>query len=131
MLKTVDIAVELEKLTFLDGRTKDTSSDEEEGSFADLSRYRDGGVFVGGFSGESPWERHVNGDELVQVLEGKTTLTILAPDGPESFEMGKGMLIVVPQGHWHRFKSKGGVTVLTVTPQPTQHSTAEDPRTAG
>ena len=24
-------------------------------------------------------------------------------DGPESFEMRAGMLIVVPQGHWHRF----------------------------
>ncbi len=39
-----------------------------------------------------------------------------------------GMLTVVPQGCWHRFHAPHGVTLLTVTPQPTDHSTAEDPR---
>ena len=40
-----------------------------------------------------------------------------------------GMLVVVPQGHWHRFQVPGQVTVLTATPQPTEHTIAEDPRT--
>ena len=38
------------------------------------------------------------------------------------------MLIVVPRGCWHRFEAPNGVTPMTVTPLPTDHSTAEDPR---
>ena len=49
--------------------------------------------------------------------------------GPQSFAMTAGMLIVVPQGHWHRFHAPDGVTVLTATPQPTDHTAAADPRT--
>lgn len=129
MLKAVDIATRLERLAFLDGRTKDTPHEKVDAAFANVASYGDGGVFMGSFSGESPWERHGKGDELVQVLDGQTTLTIMTEEGPDSFEMSKGMLIVVPQGHWHRFKSDRGVTVLTVTPQPTDHSTENDPRT--
>lgn len=39
-----------------------------------------------------------------------------------------GMLLVMSKGHWHRFFSDNGVTVLTATPQPTMHTFAEDPR---
>ena len=66
----------------------------------------------------------------MQILDGATTLTIMTNDGPQSFTMSAGMLIVVPQGHWHRFQGKGLVTVLTATPQPTDHTFAEDPRAA-
>jgi mannose-6-phosphate isomerase-like protein (cupin superfamily) len=41
--------------------------------------------------------------------------------------MKAGMLAVVPRGRWHRFQAPDGVTLLTATPQPTDHSTAEDP----
>ena len=68
------------------------------------------------------------GDEMVQILAGATTLTILTDEGPQELEMKAGMVTVVPQGCWHRFKSATGVTVMTMTPQPTDHSTAEDPR---
>lgn len=131
MLKAVNIEVELARLEYLDGRGPDTTAEQEDKAFARLADYRDGGVFAGGFSGESPWERHGNGDELVHVLDGSTTLTIMTAEGPEAFELGKGMAIVVPRGHWHRFRSEHGVTVMTVTPQPTEHSLADDPRTPG
>jgi len=42
-----------------------------------------------------------------------------------------GMLTVVPRGRWHKFHAPTGVTVLTMTPQPTDLSTAEDPREGG
>lgn len=38
------------------------------------------------------------------------------------------MVIVVPQGHWHRFDAPDGVTVLSATPQPTDHTAVADPR---
>jgi len=61
-------------------------------------------------------------------LGGETTMTILTDDGPEELTLNAGMLTVVPQGLWHRFHAPDGVTLMTVTPQPTDHSTAEDPR---
>ena len=129
MLKTVDIEAELSKLVFIDGRCRETTLEQENAAFATLAKYRDGGVFAGGFSGESPWERHQNGDELVHILDGSTRLTIITENGPESFDMHPGMVIVVPLGCWHRFSSDQGVTVMTVTPQPTDHARVDDPRT--
>ena len=65
---------------------------------------------------------------MVQVLDGETEITLLTDDGPQTMTLKAGMLTVVPQGCWHRFHAPNGVTVMTVTPQPTDHSTAEDPR---
>ena len=73
-------------------------------------------------------QRHRNGDELVQVLDGETTMTILTDHGPTELTLTAGMLTVVPQVLWHRFRAAEAVTLMTVTPQPTDHSTAEDPR---
>ena len=128
MTKTVDIKVALAGRPVLRGRTKFTTIEEAEPSFATLAEFRDGGVFAGSFEGSSPWERHLNGDELVHVLDGATTLTIIIDDEPRAFEMKGGMLVVVPRGCWHRFEAPEGVTVLTMTPQPTEHTTDEDPR---
>jgi uncharacterized cupin superfamily protein len=131
MVKAVHIETELAKLPVLRDRTPDTPLEEEDKAFATLADLGDGGVFAGSFDGESPWERHTKGDELVHILAGETRLTLLTDDGPQVLVMTAGMLTVVPQGCWHRFHAPGGVTVLTVTPQPTEHSTAEDPRQDG
>jgi mannose-6-phosphate isomerase-like protein (cupin superfamily) len=128
MIQAVDIRAELAGRPVLHGRGKETTDAEARAAFATLAPYRDGSIFAGSFSGDSPWERHPHGDELVHILDGATTLTIMTDDGPRSFEMQKGMLIVVPQGHWHRFHAPEQVTVLTATPQPTDHTVAVDPR---
>ena len=129
MIKVVDIKAELAGRPVLHGRDKDTTEAEAKAAFAVLAPFRDGSVFAGSFSGESPWERHQNGDELVHILDGAATLTIMTDHGPQSFQMMAGMMIVVPQGHWHRFHAPDRVTVLTATPQPTDHTFAADPRT--
>jgi len=129
MLKAVDVGDELSGLEFLEGRGPDTTPEQEGRAFARLADYRNGAVFAGGFSGESPWERHNHGDELVHILDGSTLLTIMTDDGPQQFEMRKGMVIVVPEGRWHKFRSVQGVTLMTVTPQPTEHTAVDDPRT--
>lgn len=131
MTHAVDIKAALSGRPMLSGRTPHTSSEESARAFATLAPFRDGAVFAGSFSGESPWERHLNGDELVHILDGAATLTIIIDDEPRTFEMRAGTLIVVPQGCWHRFQSPQGVTVLTMTPQPTEHVTDEDPRQRG
>jgi hypothetical protein len=40
-------------------------------------------------------------------------------------------MAIVPQGVWHRFEVPEGITLMTVTPQPTDHPPVhvEDPRT--
>ena len=78
----------------------------------------------------SQWERHQQGDEIVHILDGATTLTLIAndADAPQSFEMTAGMMIVIPQGCWHLFQAPVGVTIMTVTPQPTEHLPADNPK---
>ena len=100
----------------------DTTDEESKGSFAKLSDYRNGGIFITHYSGNSEWERHPNGDELVQVIEGETTLILLVNGNQTSNTLREGELLVVPKGIWHRFKTPKGVKVMTITPQPTEHS---------
>ena len=127
-IRVANIEEELSKLRILEGRTPNTTEAEAEGVFAKLGEFDSGGVFTGSFIGESPWERHTAGDELVHILKGETELTIMTDDGPDILFLKAGMLTVVPKGLWHRFRSPKGVTVLTATPHPTDHSIAIDPR---
>ncbi len=127
MPKAVDVSDAIAPLPVLRNRRPETQGPEADAAFATLAETQDGGVFAGSFEGESPWERHVNGDELVHVLDGETRLTILTGDDRTELEMKAGMVTVVPQGCWHKFHAPAGVTVLTMTPQPTEHSTADDP----
>ena len=129
-IKPVRIAEALEGLPVLDGRSETTEHQAAE-AFATLGAFGNGAIFAGSFSGQSPWERHRNGDELVQVIAGATTLTVMEEAGPTSFEMTAGMVVVVPRGLWHRFHAPDGVTVMTATPQPTDHTFADDPRDEG
>ena len=131
MIRAVDVEAELAGLTMLRARSASTPADQVKAAFAVLAPFRDGSVFAGRFSGETAWERHARGDELVQILDGAATLTIMTDDGPQAFALSTGMLIVVPQGHWHRFDAPEGVTVLSATPQPTEHTAAADPRDVG
>jgi mannose-6-phosphate isomerase-like protein (cupin superfamily) len=128
MSRAVDVAAELASRAPLRGRSPDTPADEVRAAFSTLAPFRDGSIFAGRFSGDTAWERHRKGDELVHVLDGAAILTIMTEDGPQSFPLSAGMLIVVPEGRWHRFEAPEGVTVLSATPQPTDHTAAADPR---
>ena len=132
MITIVDVKAELGKLTMLKGRRPDMLEAERKGThaFATLTPFRDGNVFAAKFSGNGAWERHPNGDELVQVVEGSTKFHIITDDGPQTHELKAGMLVIVPQNAWHRFESPDGVALITATPKPTEHLTVDidDPR---
>ena len=130
MITAVDIKAALAGRPVLHARTKETPDAQTRAAFAVLAPFGEGSIFAGSFSGETKWERHGRGDELVHILDGAAELTIMTPDGPETVELRAGMLVVVPQGHWHRFRVPDRVTVLTATPQPTEHTAADDPRGA-
>ena len=129
MIKTIDLNRDLAGLVKLEGRGAHTTEDEAQASFMSLGEFRDGGLFAASFSGSSGWERHLKGDEIVQIVEGATRLDVIVGDEIESHELSAGMLLVVPQGCWHRFISEHGVKVMTATPQPTEHLHVDDPRT--
>ena len=109
-----------EKITFLAHRRPKINISNH--GFCSLAEYRDGGIVLAHYAGNSEWERHISGDEIVMIMEGETRL-ILLQNGEEvvSF-MPQGTLLVVPQNRWHRFESPKGVKLMAITPQPTDYS---------
>jgi quercetin dioxygenase-like cupin family protein len=99
--------------------------------FTRLAAFNHGGLFVGRFTGRTPWERHRNGDELVQVLDGEVDLTVMTARGPVQTTLRRGAVVVVPRGLWHRQHACTEVTLFSATPTPTDLSFADDPRTTG
>ena len=124
MSKVIDIEAELASCKFFEGRTRLSDTTD---TFAFLAEYRDGAIYAGGFPGVSQWERHPNGDEIVQILKGSVTLSLLTDDGTETLDLKAGMLAIVPQNTWHQFNAPDGVTIMTTTPQPTEHIPDEYP----
>ena len=131
MTVVVDLASELDKLTMVEGRTPTSTEADRAGAFGRLAPYRDGAIFVAKFSGISAWERHPRGDEIVQVLDGETELRLLTDAGRQSLTLKRGMMVIVPQHAWHQFVAPNGVSLMTATPQPTEHLRVDvdDPRT--
>ena len=66
---------------------------------------------------------HPKGDEFVQVIDGATTLILLGGHIEQRNKLSSGQILVVPKGIWHRFESPESVKIMTITPQPTEHST--------
>ena len=114
------IAEALSKLTFKSNRTP--NSEDMEAAFCNLAPYRDGAVFLAHWAGQSEWEVHHSGDEIVMVIAGTTEMSLLIDNEKVIHNMSAGELIVVPQSVWHRFNTPTEVKLLTVTPQPTEHS---------
>ena len=109
----------------------------EAGSIAELefrtiASFDDGhaGVFWSEAGGPSPWEMHPTGDELLSVLEGEIEIEVLPQDGgpPTTTRVGKGEMIVVPRGCWHRHHMLKKTKEFYLTPGEALHSTDDDPR---
>jgi mannose-6-phosphate isomerase-like protein (cupin superfamily) len=130
MIAVIDIKAELAKLT-PDAVSSQSPTVERRAAFGRLAKFRDGAVFSAKFVGDTPWERHPNGDELVHVVEGAASFHIMTPDGLQTVALGAGMVIVVPQGQWHRFVSPEGVSLIAATPLPTEHAGDAEPRNLG
>jgi len=133
MVTVIDLKAEFARLKMLQDRTPTSSDADREGASARLAPYRDGALFSAKFAGTSAWERHPQGDEIVQIVDGPTTLHVITAEGRQSLALTAGMIAVVPQNAWHQFEAPDGVCVMTATPQPTEHLRVdvEDPRTAG
>lgn len=82
------------------------------------------------FVGQTPWEVHPAGDELLVVLEGSVEVTIRAADGRDTrFPLATGGVCVVPKGLWHHQHAPDGVSLLFATPiEGSSTSWDDDPR---
>lgn len=103
--------------------------DAAEMDFREIAAFNDGtiGIFRSG-AGVSPWEYHPDDDEILYVLDGSVTITVLSEREATDVLVKKGSLLVVPRGHWHRHTVHESLVELYVTPGETRHSTADDPR---
>jgi mannose-6-phosphate isomerase-like protein (cupin superfamily) len=117
----ISIEDEFAKLKCLSNRSPDSTDEEMTGSVSKLSDYRDGAVYITHYSGNTEWERHPVGDEIVLVVEGKTTLVMLEDDLETPNELRESDFFVVPKNIWHRFETPTNMKVWSVTPQPTDH----------
>src|SRR5258708_8409774 len=118
VITILNVTAEIAKLKMLQGRTPTTTAAERQGAFAKLAEYRDGGIFTAKFAGRGPWERHQTGDELVQIVEGATTMHLMTADGPQTLSLTAAMVVLVPQGTSHHFHSPTASTLPPPPPHP-------------
>lgn len=83
MITILDLKAESARLNLLRGRRPEMTEADRKGSggFATLAPFRDGNIYSAKFSGDGAWERHLNGDELVQIVEGSATMHVVTEDG--------------------------------------------------
>jgi len=105
-----------------------TTAEEDAAAFPRLDSFNDGAIYVGRFSGQTPWERHPDADELLYVLDGAVDITLLTAGGPAQVSVAAGSAFVVPRGLWHRQLARPSVTLLAAVPDNSEISEADDPR---
>lgn len=115
----IDLTAALDQLSFLPDRAPGTAPSVSDWAVT-AAPYRDGGIFVVHWAGESEWERHP-AEEIVMIVDGSTTMTLIIDDVEHQKTLGPMQLIVVPEMTWHRFVTPVGVRVVAVSPQPTEH----------
>ena len=124
----IAIGCELAKLGFLVDRTpsssESTDADAVGGPWAsEVAPCRYGSIYLVHYSVSSEWERHRQGDEMVMVIEGATTMFLLIDDIQKSIHLAGSQMVVVPQGIWHQFETPDSAKIMAITPQSAEHST--------
>ena len=68
--------------------------------------------------------------DLAAALAGLATgeVQTAEQDGAKRVSVAAGSVFVVPRGLWHRQVARPSVTLLTATPDHSEVSTADDPR---
>ena len=123
MIEKKSLSDALKRVTYLPNRTPEMAfNGGAKLAFSEVAPYRNGAISVGYYSGNSEWERHPGGDEIVMAIEGNTTVVLLVNGEQQRIELNAGELVVVPQSCWHRFEGSKLLKVLAVTPRPTDHS---------
>jgi len=111
--------------------TDATTGEDAEAATRNVAKIGNLTLGVMSYTGQTPWERHPDGDELLLVLDGELEVTTLTDDGPVKRTLRAAEAFVCPQGLWHRQYAEKSVSMLYGTPTATSEvSTADDPRIA-
>ncbi len=107
----------------------DTSEQEAAAAMQMLSSFNRCAIGLVRFSGETPWERHLD-DEFLHVLEGEIELTLLPASGDAlRSTLRAGSVCVVPRGLWHRQNARATTALMFATSEAgNETSDAADPR---
>ena len=106
----------------LQSRADHEVSGSRKGRFWDMEPFDGGSTWIGKWIGESPWEKHVKGDEFIHVLRGEVEIILITSDGKKSVFVSEGSIFVVPADHWHQQRARSEVIILGATPGVTDHS---------
>ena len=128
MPSIIDLDAEFAKLTMFRGQTPQTTREERKGSVARLAAYRDGSCFLASPPGPAIG-RPIPRTSWFTFSTERLPSTSSSEDGPHSFALGAGMIAVIPQGAWHRFRSVDGKTTMSaVVPGEHIDLDVDDPR---
>jgi mannose-6-phosphate isomerase-like protein (cupin superfamily) len=102
-------------------------------AFWELGRQGSNRLWLGRFGPQSlgrrsPWERHLEGDELLHVLSGAVDVTLLFDTEQRTVRLETGSLFLVPAGVWHAHAAASPTIEFGATPGKSEHSMASDPR---
>lgn len=127
-LTTYDLRAAQRDLPYL-AITTSTTGEEADAAVRNIMAFNQLTLGLMRFSGQTPWERHPGGDELLYCLDGEVEITTLTDDGPVQRTLRAGSVFVCPQGLWHRQFPRRAATILYGTATETSEvSFAEDPR---
>ena len=130
MLREHDLRAALREVPHLT-ITDATTAEDADAAVRNVAKIGNLTLGVMSYTGQTPWERHPDGDELLLVLDGELELTALTDDGPVKRTLRAGEAFVCPQGLWHRQYAEKSVSMLYGTPIATSEiSMADDPRVA-
>ena len=109
--------------------TADTTGEDANAAVRNVAKIGNLTLGVMSYAGQTPWERHPDGDELLLALDGELDITILTDDGPVTRKLRVGEAFVCPQGLWHRqFAEKSASTLYGTPIENGEGSVADDPR---
>jgi PhnB protein len=130
MLREHDLRAALREVPHLT-ITDATTGEDADAATRNVAKIGNLTLGVMSYTGQTPWERHPDGDELLLVIDGELEVTALTDEGPVKRTLRAGEAFVCPQGLWHRQFAEKSVSMLYGTPIATSEiSTADDPRVA-
>ena len=92
--------------------TSDTTGEDADAAVRNVAKIGNLTLGVMSYTGQTPWERHPDGDELLLALDGEVEVTALTDDGPVTRKLRAGEAFVCPQGLWHRQFAEKSVSML-------------------
>ncbi len=107
--------------------TEKTTAEQADAAYLHLTDLDRLSLGVMRFSGQTPWERHPDGDELLYALDGEVEVTALLDDARATTRVLRaGGALICPRGVWHRQRARAFVTALFGTPNKTTEISFDD-----